>query len=104
MLHSPSLWPPCSQPSSTSERGTLAILDTTLEVTIRALLVEFPELKVHRLMTEPLPPYVGLAKCIVTLSMSLRELIAGYQGLLDCAQGNALDAPVNLDDLDDLPF
>lgn len=63
-----------------SERAILAALDTNLLLAERTLRAEHADtLGSERTIGEPGPPHVALTECILILSASLRELIAGYR-------------------------
>jgi hypothetical protein len=102
MSHPPHPWLTCNQLAQASERGVLAILDTTLELTL-TLLTKLPT-EVRPWTIQPPTPQKALVASMLTLTGSLRELIAGYQALLDSTCSSALDEPTDPDDFDDLPF
>ncbi|MHB8873020.1 MAG: hypothetical protein ACYC8T_04980 [Myxococcaceae bacterium] len=62
-----------------SERAILAALDTNLLLAERTLRAEHADTLGEGTIGEPGPPHVALTECILILSASLRELIAGYR-------------------------
>jgi hypothetical protein len=82
--------PTSAQIVTASERAILAALDTTLELTMRAMVAEQPllEQEAYHLHPEPPPPHHALGATMLILASSLREVIAGYCALLDHTYGD----------------
>ena len=115
MRHVPTrvCFPTTSELCSAPERAILAALDANLILGIRALGAAHPTLAIldRSLGHQPL---LLLGEAILATAGSLRELLAGYEALVDGLTGPALScataaprAPASADcapDDDDMPF
>ena len=115
MRHVPTrvCFPTATELCSAPERAILAALDANLILGIRALKAAHPTLAtLDRALGHQ--PLLLLGESILATARSLRELLAGYEALVDGLTGSALScataaprAPASADctpDDDDFPF